>query len=645
MKLTSRLPRAASCRRQPLEALLAGKLSDRSTARLTKHLNRCETCQQRITTLAAEPGWWLDASRWLEPETPDFDAAADDLGDLLLAEFDTYPDSKRELLECGLLEASTDPAMIGKLGRYDVKKVLGAGGTGIVLQAIDSELSRPVAIKVLAPTLAAHGAARKRFARESQAVAAVAHENVVAVHHVEGNGRIPYLVMQYVEGNSLQERIIQDGPLDATTVLRMTAQLAAALSAAHDQGLVHRDVKPANILVGPAGQRVWITDFGLARAVDDASLTRTGFIAGTPHYMSPEQARGATVRASSDLFGLGGVVYFMLTGRPPFRAERTLAILNRICDEPHRPIREINPHVPPALSELVDRLLAKAPADRFSSAAETRDACLRLLAQQTSPDQRPSLGQPSERSTTLPRRPGFTIPRAAGAIVALSLLALCLAGIVDLSRHLRHPTGNPGTTPVADAMRSEAVLASLPAADRAPALPAGLNVPATRPPRQPDSRREDAPWGQPGPAPLAVAEAEFEAPERLRGNEFGAWNSVDSNAPPATIGRAATNAVQPFGATPRPASNRPPATLSTVRPAPSVDESAIWLQGFQDLERELLEFDDQMTNRRHAALPFDGSAVLDRSFSDSVRWAETIVEQLSDRPETPHEHPPATPYF
>ncbi len=124
---------------------------------------------------------------------------------------------------------------------------------------------------------------------------------------------------------------------------------------------------------------MWITDFGLARALDDASLTRTGFIAGTPHYMSPEQARGETVQTRSDLFGLGSVLYFMLTGRPPFRAERTLAILHRICNETHRPVREVNPDIPLQVAALLDRLLEKDPAKRFSNGEEVRTECLRLL--------------------------------------------------------------------------------------------------------------------------------------------------------------------------------------------------------------------------------------------------------------------------
>ncbi len=380
------------CAAQPLAALVRDELDETECKRLATHLDTCTMCQQRLTTLAADSQWWLDASRWLDPTASEWedchgvveddDVAGNDFGD-----HDEYhSNAEHALLASGLLVATEKAGLLGTLGRYDVQSVIGAGGTGIVLKALDTELNRTVAIKVLSPPLASSGAARRRFAREGKAVAAVAHENVVTVHQVEGNGHLPYLVMQYIDGDSLQELVGRDGPLDVTTALRMTAQIAAALSAAHAQGLVHRDVKPANILVGAAGQRVWITDFGLARAVDDASLTRTGFIAGTPHYMSPEQSRGEAVRASSDLFGLGSVLYFILTGRPPFRAERTLAILNRICNEPHRPVREVNPDVPHAIADLVDRLLSKSAADRIADAATVQAYCLHLLAALAEPE-------------------------------------------------------------------------------------------------------------------------------------------------------------------------------------------------------------------------------------------------------------------
>ncbi len=311
------------CRTQPLAQLLRDELDDEDTEKLSNHLDQCEVCQQRITNLAAEPNWWINASRWLENSSEGIDPCVDDFISTD-AEEESMPSNARYLLDSGLLKPSDQEGMIGMLDRYQIRRIIGAGGTGIVLQGKDDELNRVVAIKVLSPLLAAHGPARRRFAREGQAVAAVVHENVVAIHHVEASGPIPFLVMQYIDGDSLQDYVTRNGPLDTPTALRITAQVSAALAAAHEQGLVHRDVKPANILVSTSGQRVWITDFGLARAVDDASLTRTGFIAGTPHYMSPEQARGETVQTRSDLFGLGSVLYFMLTGRPPFRANEPL---------------------------------------------------------------------------------------------------------------------------------------------------------------------------------------------------------------------------------------------------------------------------------------------------------------------------------
>ena len=156
----------------------------------------------------------------------------------------------------------------------------------IVFKGFDSALNRYVAIKVMSPHLATSESARQRFAREAQAAAAVVHDNVIAIHHVRGDAELPYLVMPYERGNSLQKRLDERGPLELAEILRIGMQSAAGLAAAHVQGLVHRDVKPGNILLTENVERVKLTDFGLARAVDDASLTRTGMIAGTPQYLS-----------------------------------------------------------------------------------------------------------------------------------------------------------------------------------------------------------------------------------------------------------------------------------------------------------------------------------------------------------------------
>jgi serine/threonine protein kinase len=191
---------------------------------------------------------------------------------------------------------------------------------------------------------------------------------------------LPYLVMQYVAGQSLQQKLDQAGPLPVPEVLRIGLQTAAGLAAAHAQGLIHRDVKPANILLENGLERVKLTDFGLARAVDDVSQTQSGILAGTPQYMSPEQASGETVDHRADLFSLGSVLYAMCTGRSPFRAESTVAVIRRICDGRARPVREVNPDVPAWLAEIIEKLHAKDPADRFQTAGEVAELLERYLA-------------------------------------------------------------------------------------------------------------------------------------------------------------------------------------------------------------------------------------------------------------------------
>ena len=287
------------------------------------------------------------------------------------------------------LLAAAEPSRIARpAGRYDIERVIGAGGMGIVLKAHDSELNRPVAVKVLASHLAHVGAARERFAREGRAAAAVVHEHVVAIYNVESDGEVPFLVMQYVPGRSLQARVDADGPLAVEEILRIGMQAASGLAAAHAQGLVHRDVKPSNILLEETVERAVLTDFGLARTIDDASLTHTGVLAGTPHYMSPEQATGDAIDHRSDLFSLGAVLYFMATGHPPFRADGALAVLHRICREEHRPVWQTNKDIPDELSDLIDRLLEKKPSRRPAPRRTFRRQLARMLSrfQQFGPD-------------------------------------------------------------------------------------------------------------------------------------------------------------------------------------------------------------------------------------------------------------------
>ena len=275
-------------------------------------------------------------------------------------------------VDISFLQPSTTPGSLGRLGSYEIRELLGRGGCGIVFKAFDDRLNRPVAIKVLSPELAATSPARKRFVREAQAAAAIRHEHVVAIHDV-GKEPIPFLVMEYIAGQTLQQHLDTKGPLDTAEVVRIGRQIALGMQAAHAIGLVHRDIKPGNVLVESGSERVKLTDFGLARAGDDASLTQSGTIAGTPLYMSPEQASGDTIDSRSDLFSLGSVLYVMVTGRPPFRASTTLAVLNRVANEEPRPIEEIIPETPEWLIAVIGKLHAKKPDDRYATAQEVAD--------------------------------------------------------------------------------------------------------------------------------------------------------------------------------------------------------------------------------------------------------------------------------
>ncbi|NUQ63014.1 MAG: serine/threonine protein kinase [Pirellulales bacterium] len=279
----------------------------------------------------------------------------------------------------GFLEPAQRADSLGRLGYYEVLEVIGHGAMGIVLRAFDEKLQRVVAIKVMAPGLATTSPPRKRFLREARAAAAVQHEHVVVIHAVEERP-IPYLVMEYISGETLQQRMDRVGPLDVKEVLRIGRQIASGLAAAHQRGLIHRDVKPSNILIEKGVQeRVKITDFGLARAVADASLTQSGVIAGTPMYMAPEQAGGDSMDHRADLFSLGSVLYAMCSGRPPFRATTSMATLRRVIEGEPRPIREFMPEVPQWLCDIIANLHAKKPEDRCPSAQELADLLGRCL--------------------------------------------------------------------------------------------------------------------------------------------------------------------------------------------------------------------------------------------------------------------------
>ena len=348
------------------------------------HLGSCDTCREYMETQAARPNGWSEAAELLQPSG--FDVAGSDACSMATfsSEQRNQPVAIQNVIDS--LAPSDDPHRLGRLGAYEISGIVGAGGMGVVLKAVDPSLDRIVAIKVLAPNLANSENARLRFSREAKAAAAVLHPNVIPIHGVSSDVAMPYLVMAYIRGGSLQKRLEREGPLSTVEILRIGSQIAAGLAAAHGQGLVHRDIKPENIMLEEGVERVTLTDFGLARAVDDASVTREGTIAGTPQFMSPEQARGEAVDHQSDLFSFGSVLYALCTGRLPFRAESSFGVMRRISDESPTPIRELNPEIPEWLCSIIETLMAKDKAERFESAAELQElmeSCLSHLQQPT----------------------------------------------------------------------------------------------------------------------------------------------------------------------------------------------------------------------------------------------------------------------
>jgi len=378
-------------RREELTDYLAGSLPRARYDAVTGHVDGCADCQKRMDHLAQA----IDSLH------------ADLRGPVPSGRFENEPERERAVArgkeprtqqwrvrpgsaDLTFLERPIEPSSLGRLLHYDVSTVIGQGGFGIVVKAFDTKLHRTVAIKALAPHLAGSAEARHRFLREARTAAAVVHANVVAIHAVEDDGPVPYLAMEYVEGLTLGQRIDQ-GPLGLQEIVAIGLQIARGLAAAHDRGLIHRDIKPANILIAanpegtPAPAVVKITDFGLARAVNDTGFTQSGVIAGTPSFMAPEQAAGQAVDHRADLFSFGSVLYAMCTGKAPFCADNNLAVLHLVAEGQAQPLREVRPDLPKWLAALIARLHAKNPAERYPSAHVVAEVLARHLTQAAAP--------------------------------------------------------------------------------------------------------------------------------------------------------------------------------------------------------------------------------------------------------------------
>jgi hypothetical protein len=300
---------------------------------------------------------------------------------------------------------------------------LGRGGMGVVYRAEDSDLRRPVALKVMRPDVAVRPGARERFLREARAAAGLKNDHIVTIHQVGEDRGVLFLAMEYLDGENLEARLTRAGKLPLGEVLRIGREIAEGLAAAHERGLIHRDIKPANVWLearpGEPGEgssprcRVKLLDFGLARDVADDGLTQEGAVLGTWGYMAPEQARGEAVDHRCDLFALGAVLYRACTGQPPAGTASRPA---------PRPPAELNPEVPPALSDLVQRLLAADPAARPATARAVAEA-LRAL-ESGRPADADTLPYPGGRAAAPSRRGRRRLVLVAAATALLGMLGL-----------------------------------------------------------------------------------------------------------------------------------------------------------------------------------------------------------------------------
>jgi WD40 repeat protein len=446
--------------REVLQRLLLGRLPGEEAEQLEQHLLKCDTCASAADSLTASDAIIEAArSRRVIAEDDELLAQAIQRGKQLRSESETV-ESIEDTAAVNVRESQAGRAApsdgktptqqpidflhppqqreeIGRLGGYRVLEVMGVGGMGVVFRAEDPKLERLVALKAMKPEVAASKLAKDRFLREAKATAAIEHDNIVQIYQVGEDGDVPFIAMQFLCGESLRTRLKRDGKIASRDVVRIGRQVAAGLAAAHKQGLIHRDIKPDNIWIEEGTQRAKILDFGLVRtATDDAGLTQSGMVLGTPRYMAPEQAQGEDVDHRCDLFSLGSVLYHLASGKAPFSGGNVTATLIAVAQNDPMPLEQHCPELDPDLSALIMRLLRKDPDQRPQTAAEVADLLAdveRKLEAQSVPsaaiEETPTAGSAVAATDARSRRRIFV----GGAAVALALgllFVLWAAGIL-----------------------------------------------------------------------------------------------------------------------------------------------------------------------------------------------------------------------
>jgi|GEM_PF-6435977 len=377
--------------------LLLGKLPLEQAEAIEEHLLDCNDCLELAQSIDVEDEllWSLKATSPLDSTSSKLETANSISG--LVDDLEALGGAAQLASSAGeeikrMLRPAQQEREIGRLLHFRVVDVRGAGGMGIVFQAEDDELRRTIALKAMRPSLAVDPEAKARFRREAMAIAAFEHDHIVTIYQVEEDNGIPFFTMPLLTGETLRERLRRDGKLPPDESIRITREIAQGLAAAHQRGLLHRDIKPDNIWLETPDDRVKILDFGLVRSVEDrSSLTHSGTILGTPEYMAPEQACGEDVDERCDLFSVGCVLYHMLTGQPPFRGKNVVATLVAISNANVIPPTDLDPAIPSDVSQLTGKLLQREPESRLDSANELiseLDRCESISS--TSPIRKPA---------------------------------------------------------------------------------------------------------------------------------------------------------------------------------------------------------------------------------------------------------------
>ncbi|MEL6107254.1 MAG: protein kinase, partial [Planctomycetota bacterium] len=405
--------------RPTLDRLIAGGLDEATESRLIEHVDHCRRCQQRLDSPTESPA--------LRGQLSTLGASCDSvLHEKVILDAKSILNhgetTESDAWSSGLVDHSERDG-------YEFVRPLGRGGMGVVFLAREVALDRLVAIKVLKPELARQSSAVERFLREARAAAAIKHPNVITIHSVSARPPFPYIVMEYVEGETLQQRLDRNGVFSPRETATIAIQIAKALNKAHTGNVVHRDIKPANILIESETELVKVTDFGLARFGDDSQLTRTGTVVGTPAFLAPEALdEDSTYDGRGDLFSLGSLMYAMCCGASPFQSDSLLKTLRKIEAKPHVPIRDRRSEVPVWLAQIIEKLLQKEPGKRFRSAAGLQQSLQAGLA--AKPKIAPLIQAKKTRSPSATRRRNQAMPLVWSLVCAL-LVLVCILLLVS----------------------------------------------------------------------------------------------------------------------------------------------------------------------------------------------------------------------